>query len=184
MNSCRSPPAASALTRTPLYRGERGGKPPSFPEPFPRAGAVRSREHPPLCILVLLVLECPAGRGEECFFERLRAVLLLQKLSGTESDQLAPVEDADAVREHLGLSEVVRAEQDRRVVGRPHVANEVLHLELRARIEPGRRLVEQEQDRGGEQSARERDLLLHSSRQMLHPLVPASHREPDPVEDL
>ncbi len=36
---------------------------------------------------------------------------------------------------------------------------------------PGRRLVEQEQDRRGEQRARERDLLLHPARQVLHRLA-------------
>ena len=86
-----------------------------------------------------------AGRGEERLLERLGAVAPLQLVDGLEAEQLAPVEDPDAVGERLGLGHVVRAEQDRRVVRGPHLADELLHLELRARVEPGRRLVEQQQ---------------------------------------
>ena len=50
----------------------------------------------------------------------------------------------------------------------PHLADEVLHLELRARVEARRRLVEQQQDRRGQQRPRERDLLLGPAREVLH----------------
>ena len=48
--------------------------------------------------------------------------------------------------------------------------DELLHLELRARVEPRRRLVEQQQDGRGQQRPREGDLLLHAARQVLHRL--------------
>src|SRR5207245_8657632 len=105
----------------------------------------RSREHTPLRALVFLFLEGPAGGGEERLFERLRLVLILQLLGGIERDQTPAVEDANTVRQDLRLTQVVRAEEDRRVVRRPDVPDEVLHLELGPRIEPRRRLVEQEQ---------------------------------------
>ena len=65
-----------------------------------------------------------------------------------------------------------------------HLADELLHLELRARVEARRRLVEQEQDRRGQQRAGERDLLLHAAGEVLHRLVAAVGREADALEDL
>ena len=76
--------------------------------------------------------------------ERVGVVAALEIFRGLECKQAAPIEDADALRESLSLGEVVRAEQDGRVVGRADLADELLHLELRARVEPRRRLVEKE----------------------------------------
>src|SRR5918911_1223498 len=64
-----------------------------------------------------------------------------------QEQQLAAVEQADAVRELLRLLHVVRAEEDRRVVPLPDLADERLHLLLRARVEARRRLVEEQQHR-------------------------------------
>ena len=124
-----------------------------------------------------------AGGGEERLLERVGAVAGLQLVGGLEREQPAAVEDADPVGERLRLGQVVRAEQDRRVVPGADLADEVLHLALRARVEPGRRLVEQEQHRAGEQRPRERDLLLHPAREVLHRLVAPLVREADPLED-
>ena len=67
---------------------------------------------------------------------------------------------------------------------RAHLSDELLHLELRARVEPGRRLVEQEQHGRGQQRARERNLLLHPAGEVLHRLAAPVGREADPPEDL
>ena len=79
-------------------------------------------------------------------------VAALQVVGRLEREQLAAVEDPDPVGERLGLVQVVRAEQDRGVVRAADLADEVLHLELRARVEARRRLV-QEQDSTGEVSS-------------------------------
>jgi hypothetical protein len=55
----------------------------------------------------------------------------------------------------------VRAEEDRRIVRVADLADELLHLELRARVETRGRLVEQQEDGRREQRPRQRDLLLH-----------------------
>ena len=99
----------------------------------------------------------------------------LRVLGRLEGEQLPAVEDADALGEHLGLVEVVRAEQDRRVVRLADLADELLHLELRARVEARRRLVEQKENRRRQQRASERDLLLHPSRQR-SPSAPSGGR--------
>src|SRR5690349_15917979 len=159
-----SPTSPLLLPSTPWHtrhsrtrHGDRHGKPPRFPEPFPEEGRLRSCAHTPLCVVVL-VLELAAGRGEERLFERVRSVAVLQLLDRLEAEQATAVEDPDAVGQSLGLCEVVRAEQDRCVVRGPDLADEVLYLELRTRVEARRRLVQQQQDGRGQQGARERDL--------------------------
>ena len=61
--------------------------------------------------------------------------------------------------------------------------DELLHLELRARIEARGRLVEQEQGRRGEQRPGERHLLLHPAREVLHRLAAPLGREADARQD-
>src|SRR6266487_1727652 len=107
--------------------------------------AYGSCEHLPFLVLLgLLVLVRTAGRGEERLLDRLHAEAFLDRIGGFEEQQLALVEQPDAVGELLRLLHVVRAEQDRRVVRPADLANEVLDLLLRARVEPRRRLVEQQ----------------------------------------
>src|SRR5207249_4795527 len=74
--------------------------------------------------------------------------------------------------------------QDRRVVLGAHLLDERLHLLLRAWIEAGRRLVEQEQDGCGQQRSRQRHLLLHAPREVLHRIAAAVAREADAAQDL
>src|SRR5581483_2783726 len=100
-----------------------------------------------------------------------------------EKEQLPAVEQADAVGELLRLLHVVRAQQDRRVVPLADLADERLHLLLRPWVEARRRLVQQEQNRRGEQRACERDLLLHAARQVFPRLTATGRREPDTFED-
>jgi hypothetical protein len=51
------------------------------------------------------------------------------------------------------------------------------------RIEPGRRLVEEQEYGRREQRARKRDLLLHPARQVFHRLAASVGREADSLED-
>src|SRR3954466_5513368 len=142
------------------------------------------RKHLPLLVVLgLLVLERAARRREERLLERLDAIALLHVLNRLEEEQLAAVEQADAVRELLRLLHVMRAEQDRRVVPLADLADEVLHLLLRARVEARRRLVEEQQHGRGEERPRERDLLLHPAREVLHRLVASRRRKTDALED-
>ena len=59
-------------------------------------------------------------------------------------DDLAVVDDRDAVGQLVGLLQVLGAEQDRRAA-RHQRADDVPHLVARARVEPGRGLVEEHQ---------------------------------------
>jgi hypothetical protein len=135
-------------------------------------------------VLAALVLQARAGRGEERLLERVGAVAPLQLFGRLEREQLPAVENPDPVREGLGLGEVVRAEQDRRVVRVADLADEVLHLELRTRVEARGGLVQQQHHRRGQQRARECHLLLHTAGQVLHRLAAAVRGEADAVEDL
>ena len=107
----------------------------------------------------------------------------LSSSAGSQAEQLAAVEDPDPVRKRLRLREIVGAEEDRRLVRLPDLADELLHLELRARVEACRRLVEEQKHWRRQQRARERDLLLHAARQVLHRLGPPLGREADAIED-
>ena len=118
----------------------------SAPQSGYRSGAhaITSRV---VVVLVPLCLELSAGGGEERLLQRRRVVATLEVVGGLEHEQPAAIEDPDPLREVLGLGEVVRAEEDRRIVVRPDLPDEFLHLELRARVETGRRLVQQQHDR-------------------------------------
>jgi hypothetical protein len=78
----------------------------------------------------------------------------------------------------------VGAQQDRRVVRGAHLGDQLLDLALGAGVKAGRRLVEQQQRRRGEQRAGERDLLLHAPAELLHRLARAPNREADALQDL
>src|ERR1043166_2740562 len=56
------------------------------------------------------VLEGVAARGEERLLEGRRAVARLQLVGRLEAEQVAVVEDPDAIGQRFGLGQVVRAE--------------------------------------------------------------------------
>src|SRR6478752_616184 len=142
-----------------------------------------SCRYPPSALLVL-VLERAAGRVQERLLERVGVVALPDLLGALQAQQLALVQDADPVGQRLGLSHVVRAQEDRGVVALAHLTDEVLHLQLAARVEAGGGLVQEQQHGRGQKRPRQGDLLLHPARQVLHRLVSALGREPDQRQDL
>src|SRR4029077_7266793 len=91
------------------------------------------------------ILEGVAAGGEERLLQGGRVVAGLQLVGRLQAEQLAVVEDPDAVGEALGLGQVVRAEQDGGIVLGAHLTDELLHLLLGARVEAGGRLVQQQQ---------------------------------------
>ena len=93
------------------------------------------------------------------------------------------MQDADPIGESRGLVEVVRSEKDRRVVLVPQIADERLHLPFAADVETRRRLVEEQQHRRGQESARDGDLLLHPARELLERLVQPALRDAEPAQD-
>ena len=91
---------------------------------------------------------------------------------------------ADAVGQPLGLVEVVRREQDRRVVLVAKVSHEGLYLALAADVETGRRLIEEEQRWRGEERPRDRDFLLHAAGELFERLGLPIVGDPQAPEDL
>ena len=81
-------------------------------------------------------------------------------------DHLAVVDHGDALRELVGLLEVLRAEQDRRPARHQH-ADDVPHLVARARVEPGGRLVEEHELRGDDDAGRDVEPPPHPARVVL-----------------
>ena len=94
----------------------------------------------------------------------------LSCVGGALRDDAPAVDDGDAVAERLGLVHVVRGQQDGGVVRIAQLADEDLHVLLGARIEAGGRLVEQQQNRRGQEGARDGDFLLHAARHVLQRL--------------
>ena len=82
-------------------------------------------------------------------------------------DDLARVHDADPVAQRPDDAEVVGDEQDRRVRLGLERADEVEHARLDRRVEPGRRLVEDEQLRIRGERDGDDDALLHPARQLV-----------------
>jgi len=75
-------------------------------------------------------------------------------------DELAPVHDRHAVAHPHDAAEVVADEQDRRAMTAPELADQIQHRGLDRDVEPGRRLVHDEQRRAGDERHRDHDPLL------------------------
>jgi hypothetical protein len=93
------------------------------------------------------------------------------------------VQDPDPVGQTLGLIEVVRRQQDGRVVLVAKITHERLHLTLAADVQTRCRLVEEQQGRSGQERARDRYLLLHSTRELLERLVDPVHVDTESPQD-
>ena len=84
----------------------------------------------------------------------LAADLRLERVGGPAGDDLAAVDHGDAVGELVGLLQVLRGQQDRRPF-LDALADHLPHAEPAARIEAGRRLVEEDQPGAADQRAGE-----------------------------
>ena len=78
-------------------------------------------------------------------------------------DDAAAVEQRDPAREPVGLLEVLRRQEDRDAVG-DEVADDVPHHPPAARVEAGRRLVEEDDPRVADERHREVEPSAHAAR--------------------
>src|SRR6266540_5916991 len=147
------------------------------------AGAISANSPLPLGLFIVIteiffslevVVEALTGQGHEYILHRgaavlaaLRADRALQPLGRIKRDDLAVVDNRDPVAQPVGLIHIVGRQEHSCLVIAAHPQDEALHILLGTRIEAGRRLVEQQQQRRGQQAARDRDLLLHPTRHML-----------------
>jgi len=76
-------------------------------------------------------------------------------------DDAAAADDRDALREPVGLLEVVRGEDDRQALLRREPLDLDLHPGAGLGVEPGRRLVEEEDARAMDEADRDVDAPLH-----------------------
>src|SRR3712207_4241221 len=162
---------------------------------FPYTTLFRSDSHKglrvPLISLLLLragLFDGVTGRGHERLLQRryppVRRVALLELLRLLEGQDLAVHHNTDSIAELLCLAHVVGAQQDRRVVLLLYTLDKDLHVLLAARVEAGRRLVEEHQDGAREERPRQGDLLLHPTAQVLHRLRCPLVRKTYVLEDL
>src|SRR5207253_2669142 len=118
------------------------------------------------------------GQAEEQGLERVvggvddRAVggALAQLVEAPERDELAAIEDADAVAELFGDVKAVRREEDRHAA-RGESAEQAPEAERTLWVHADHRLVEDEDARAVDQRRRKREPLLHSVRVRLDGLM-------------
>ena len=84
--------------------------------------------------------------------DALAADLRLELVGRAAGDDLAVVDDRDRVGQLVGLLEVLGREQQRRALA-DEAADDVPHAQPAARVEAGRRLVEEQQPRPADQRA-------------------------------
>ena len=92
----------------------------------------------------------------------LAADLRLELVGGAAGDDLAVVDDGDLVGQLVGLLEVLGREQERRALA-DEAADDVPHAEPAARVEAGRRLVQEQQPRPADQRAGEVEPAAHAA---------------------
>ena len=107
------------------------------------------------------------GGGLDDDLEPLAADHRLQLRGRAVRDGAAVVEHDDVVGERVGLLEVLRRQQHRRPA-RDELADHVPELAPRARVEAGRRLVEEEHGRVGDEARGEVEPPPHAARVLLH----------------
>ncbi len=93
----------------------------------------------------------------------LAADLALELVCCAAGDDLAGIDHGDLVGQLVGLLEILGREQQRRALAHL-VADDLPHAEAAAGVEPGRRLVEEEQLRPADQRAREVEAPSHAAR--------------------
>ena len=103
------------------------------------------------------------GRVLEGDVEALAADLVLELVGGALGDHLAAVDHRDPVGEAVGLVEVLGGEQDGRAGGDP-LLDRLPEADPAARVEAGRRLVEEEHRRAGDERGGEVEPAAHPAR--------------------
>ena len=103
---------------------------------------------------------------EQSHVQRARSDRGLELAGGAFGDHLAVVDHRDPVGELIRLVEVLRAEQDRRPLGDER-ADDVPDLVAGARVEPGRRLVEEHHLRRDDEARGDVEPAPHAARVVL-----------------
>ena len=108
-----------------------------------------------------------AGRGRARRTRRARPDRRLQLAGGALRDDPAVVDHGDPVGELVGLVEVLRGEQDRRARG-DEGAHDLPYLVAAARVQAGRRLVEEQQLGRDDDAGRDVQPASHPARVRPH----------------
>ena len=107
----------------------------------------------------------------------------LELIGRSLGDDVPAVDDPDAVGEHVRLFEVLRRQEDRDALGLREASDLAPERGAALRVEPGRRLVEEQGARLVNQRERQVETALHPARVALDLAVGGS-RQPDPFEQL
>ena len=128
-----------------------------------------------LCVLDRAVLQLDV--------HRVAAQPRFQLGRGPLDDDLALRDDGEPVGQLVGFLEVVRGEEDRQRLCLREPRNLVPHRDARLRVEPRRRLVEEEHARAVHQAERDVEAAAHPARVVLDDAV-GGVRDADELEQL
>ena len=103
-----------------------------------------------------------AGAGR-VHLEHVAADVALELVGGAERDHLPVVDHGDAIRQAVGLVEVLGGQEQRRAVV-DELGDELPEVDARARVEPGRRLVHQQDPRTPDEARAEIEPAPHAAR--------------------
>ena len=98
------------------------------------------------------------------YLERRAPDLGLERLRRPAGHDLAAVDDREVVGEHVGLLEVLRRQEDRDAVVARQARHLLPHVGAALRVEPGGRLVEEEDARVMHERERQVEPALHAAR--------------------
>ena len=115
--------------------------------------------------------------------ERRAPDLGLQLLGRAAGDDLAVVDDRDAVGQDVGLLEVLRGEEHRHALVAGEVGDLLPHVRAAGGVQAGRRLVEEEDPRAVHERQREVQPALHAAR-VAADLAVGRVGEPDALDQL
>ena len=121
-----------------------------------------------VCAIFNFMNRIVEGCGVKTDDDVIAAQLGNQLARRAQGDHLAVIDDRHTIAQALGLVHVVRRQQDRSARG-AEVANEVPQLPARLRIEPGGRLVEEQEIGIPDQRARDRESLALPAGQIHDP---------------
>jgi hypothetical protein len=112
--------------------------------------------------------------------DRVRVHRALELGRGAEREQAPVVDDRDPVAEPVGFLHVVRDQQDR-LPGLVQLAHDLVQSDPALRVEPGRRLVEEQHGRAVHDRARDHQPLRHPAGECIDRLA-RDVREREPLE--
>src|ERR1044071_3149628 len=131
--------------------------------------AHQQRDHAPVALHARDVRRAKLRRRRRAVEHELHAAeALAQIVERARHHRAAAVDDDDAISDLIDFGDLMRREKDRHLLARNVTDARLQHSPRHPRIEPRRRLVENQQLRSSAKRKHQRELRPHAARQRLH----------------